>query len=622
MGTREYPFITLEQARDTIRENRKKTPNKENSYRIVLMPGNYFLKDSFTLTENDSGATNVPIIYEAEQKGSVILNGGIIIPIGNCKKLTRNIKGYTTISDEARNKVYYVELDKILPKKILRQDSIDMNGSNSSIAPVELCINGEIMTLARYPNTGFATTGISPDSLTIKFNNDRINNWGNEPNARILGYLKYGWSFSLNRISSINVNEKTITLLKSPVYGLGINRPFFMSNLLSELDTAKEYYIDYQSSILYFIPPTGIEMSKSIIELSNLGDNNKSMVEIDRASNITFRNITFTLSRYGAINIKYCKSITLSDLIIHNIGNFGVNATGIDNHFLNLELSDLGGIGFNIIGGDRRSLTSSHNLIENCQIRRISRIQRTYNPAISISGVGNVISNCQISDLPHIAILFQGNENRIDNNEIYDVCNETSDAGAIYTGRDWGSQGNVIQNNFIHDIITTNTLDGGKVHAIYLDDCASGITVKSNILRNIESIGVLIGGGRDNNVSGNIIVACGISAIHVDARGLKCINQKNNDSWNLKEKIETLNYKSDVWSKKYPKLASIFDNGDEESKLPYGTELKYNVLWNNKTSFYEGSPGTFKFISISNNGVLKLSPFSTDNVTSVASFLE
>jgi hypothetical protein len=612
-GTRDFPYSSLEQARDAIRESRKKATGKDNRYRVVLLAGNYQLKNSFTLTDKDNGTVNAPIIYEGEKNEKVTLNGGINIPIESCKKIIRNAKGYNSISPEIRDEVYCVDLKEILPKEIKQQDSTEMSGPNSYIAPIELCINGEMMTLARYPNARFAKTGLYVDSITFKFDDERISRWKNEPSPMVLGYLKYGWSFSSNRVSAINVNKKTITLQKKTAYGLGNNRPFYVSNLLSELDTPTEYYIDYKTSILYFMLPQGAELSKSTIELSNPGEGNKSIIEINKAFNITFRNLTFTLGRYGAINMNNSNGITLSDLVIHNMGNFAINATGVNNHFQNLHIMDIGGAGITLTGGDRQSLTSSNNLIENCKIERVGRIQRTYNPAISIAGVGNVIRNCQISDLPHIAILFSGNDNLIEKNEIFHVCYETCDAGAIYTGRDWGSRGNVIKNNYIHDINSTNTEAGG-VQAIYLDDCASGISVISNIFCNIDAIGIVIGGGRDNIVTGNIIVNCGLAAVQADRRDGGWINLKKDNNFNLKEKIEKLNYKSEIWSKKYPKLAAIFDNGYEDAKLPYGNEVNNNVFWNNKNNFNEARVGALKYFSISNNAELQKSPFLNNNV--------
>jgi len=613
LGTRDLPFNSLEQARNAIRASRKKSTDKDIRYRVVLLQGEYKIKNSFILADQDSGTVNTPIVYEGEKTGTVTLSGGMNIPPESCKKITRNIKGYTKISSEFRDQVYYVDLKGVFPKEINRQDSVDMTAPKSYLAPVELCINGKMMTLARYPNSGFAKTGINIDSTTFKFDDNRISRWKNEPSGMILGYLKFGWSFSFNRISSVNENEKTISLLKSPAYSIGKNRPVYLSNLLTELDVQGEYYIDYQSSILYFILPLGAEISKSAIELSILGEGTKSIIEMNKTSNITIRNLTITLGRYGAINMNNSNGITLSNLVIHNMGNFGIKATGVKNHFKNLHLLDLGGTGITLTGGDRINLVSSNNIIENCEIGGAGRIQRTFAPGISIGGVGNIIRNCRISNLPNTAIWFSGNENIIEKNEIFHVCYETCDAGAIYSGRDWGSRGNVIISNYIHDINSINKDEGG-VHGIYLDDCASGISIKSNIISNIDADGVVIGGGHDNIITENIFKNCGLTAILADKRDVGWINLKKGDSFNLKEKVEKLNYKSEIWSKKYPKLAAIFDNGYELATLPSGNVVNNNVFWNNKTNFKEARTGALKGVNILNNAELKQSPFITDTV--------
>jgi molybdopterin-containing oxidoreductase family membrane subunit len=55
-------------------------------------------------------------------------------------------------------------------------------------------------------------------------------------------------------------------------------------------------------------------------------------------------------------------------------------------------------------------------------------------PAVILSGVGHRVSHNVIQDHPHCAILFSGNEHRIEYNEIHSVCYESNDAGAIYSG--------------------------------------------------------------------------------------------------------------------------------------------------------------------------------------------
>ena len=144
--------------------------------------------------------------------------------------------------------------------------------------------------------------------------------------------------------------------------------------------------------------------------------------------------------------------------------------------------------------------------------------------------------NNLLYDGPHSAILFGGNEHRIELNEIHDVCYEVDDAGSIYCGRDWGLHGNIIRHNFFHHI--KSSLPGSNgVHAVYLDDCASGITVFGNTFYEISGRAIMCGGGRDNTIENNVIAKCG-SAHFTDRRGKVWIDK--DESWKLLDKIKTV----------------------------------------------------------------------------------
>ena len=65
-----------------------------------------------------------------------------------------------------------------------------------------------------------------------------------------------------------------------------------------------------------------------------------------------------------------------------------------------------------------------------------------YTPAVSLDGSGQRASHNLIYASPHSGILYGGNEHLIEKNELHHVCQQTSDAGAIYAGRDWGARGN------------------------------------------------------------------------------------------------------------------------------------------------------------------------------------
>ena len=84
---------------------------------------------------------------------------------------------------------------------------------------------------------------------------------------------------------------------------------------------------------------------------------------------------------------------------------------------------------------------------------------KTYSPAISLSGVGNIAAHNEIHDGPHTALRFSGNDHIIEFNEFYNVMQESTDMGVIYAGRDHTYWGNKIRHNYFHDI-ETNLYDG------------------------------------------------------------------------------------------------------------------------------------------------------------------
>ena len=104
----------------------------------------------------------------------------------------------------------------------------------------------------------------------------------------------------------------------------------------------------------------------------------------------------------------------------------------------------------------------STNFATNNHIYDYSSWVRTGQYAINISGVGNYVAHNLIHDAPFEAIYLKGNEHILEYNEVYRVCQETGDAGALHTGRDWTWRGNIIRYNYWHD------LKGPGLHALDL----------------------------------------------------------------------------------------------------------------------------------------------------------
>ena len=121
---------------------------------------------------------------------------------------------------------------------------------------------------------------------------------------------------------------------------------------------------------------------------------------------------------------------------------------------------------------------------------------------------------------------------------------------------------------------------------IYLDDCNSGNIVHGNIIADLVGWGILIGGGRDNTVTNNIIVRCG-EAIAIDSRGLERITDAQNSHWNilLWMKHAGIHYKRPPWSTAYPRLAAIPNSFKDVCtgrwRYPEGNVISRNVGWRN-----------------------------------------
>jgi Right handed beta helix region len=226
---------------------------------------------------------------------------------------------------------------------------------------------------------------------------------------------------------------------------------------------------------------------------------------------------------------------------------------------------NIGSTAILISGGDRTTLTSSGNVIKNSEFAFDGRLFHSFNPPISIDGVGTVVSNCYFHDQAGQAILFQGNNHLIVNNHILNVCFGFSDVGAIGTGRDPSSTGTLITNNYFEDVSCAPAL---MVNAIYIDDGSGGIKVYSNLFRNCGTGGsaastygmgaIHINGGADNELLNNIFINCHM-AVSGNAWDAKTWSTYLADPYIQRVTLQTVNILSSVYQQQYPWLNDFFN---------------------------------------------------------------
>lgn len=558
--------VTLTQAfaliKDPALRDAKGTPKE--SITIRLGAGTYRLGETLNLDAASSGSAEHPVMIEGPKDASAIISGG------------RAVSGFTPVTDRAvLARLPEAAGSHVLQADLAKQGISDYGkqarhgyGAMNVPTGLEVSYRNQPMTLARWPNKGFARIVTTPDGekgFTLTVHGANLKAWKDEPNLLATGYWFQNWADATIPIKAMDLATQQITLTApAPPYGLKKGQPVFFQNALSELDQPGEWYLDKANGVLYFWSPQPLQDND--VEVSMLG----KLLVINSASHIRISGVTFASARGDAITIQGGHDVSIANSVIRNIGNRSAVISGQDNGLTDMLIENIGEGGVVLAGGDRQTLIPANLYVERSTIRRFARVSRTYQPAILMSGVGNRAVGNHISDAPHTAILFTGNDHLISRNEIFEVCKETGDAGVIYTGRDWTARGTVISDNHIHDIPPNVAL--GRTKSVYLDDQASGITVRGNLFERVDEA-VFIGGGRDNLVEDNKFIDVA-TAIHLDARGKK--SQKtttDNSNGTLLKRLTEVPYNQPLYKARYPHLASILE---EEPGSP-----KYNIARRN-----------------------------------------
>lgn len=564
------PFATLEGARDAIRALKRRGPLPRRTVTVQIEGGRYELAHPFTLTAEDTGTKETPIVYRARQGEEVRLIGG------------KALKGFTPVTDPA----ILARLDPAARSHVLQTDLraqgvTDLAGVNSggnwaeSQAGLELFFQDRPMTLARWPNQGFVkikeTLGLDPVDIRgtkgdkvgkFVYEGDRPKRWVGEKEIWLHGYWFWDWADQRQRVESLDTEQHTMTLAKPyHSYGYRQGQWYYAFNVLAELDQPGEWYLDRDTGILYFWPPEPITAGQAVVSVL------PSLVDFQDVSYVTLQGVTLEAARGTAITVTRGKETHIRGCVIRNVGSWAVRILGAtDSGVAGCDIYQVGEGGIQLEGGDRKTLAPANLYADNNHIHHYSRWNPVYKPAVMMNGVGNRVTHNRIHDAPHMAIGFSGNDHLIEFNEIDHVCYESNDAGAMYAGRNWTMRGTRIRYNYLHDI---SGFEGRGCVGVYLDDQYSGTEVYGNLFYKVTRA-AMIGGGRDCTLENNVFVDC-VPATHVDARGL---GWAADGVTGLKESLNAMPYQQPPWSEHYPALVNILQ---EDPMAPKGNRITHNI---------------------------------------------
>jgi hypothetical protein len=465
-------------------------------------------------------------------------------------------------------------------------------GLGGQTAALELFFQDERMTLARWPNGDWVRIADVPagsDSGRFSYNGDRPERWVHAKDVWLHGYWTWDWAESYERVESIRPDTKEIvTVAPHGVYGYKRGARYYALNLLEELDSPGEYFVDREAGMLYFWPPSPVDEAEAWVSVLE-----GPMISITKAAGVSFEGLSFECTRGPGIVVSDSEKVSIRDCTFANLGTFAVSISGGSQCAVrNCTAYHLGEGGISISGGDRMTLTAGGHTVEDNHIHHFSQTVRTYTPAISVGGVGNRVAHNLLHDSPHMAIGLSGNDHVIEFNDVHHVCMETHDAGPFYMGRDWTQRGTVIRYNFFHEV------GHGDVQAIYLDDWTSGITVYGNMVHGARR-GVLIGGGRDNVVENNIFVKCG-DAVHIDQRGIGWAKNYFDGTTNtLFERLEAVHGTQPPYTTRYPELATLLS---EDPALAKNNKVERNINFDGGwLSLHDGLREDTPYLTIRDN---------------------
>lgn len=579
-GTYDKPFHTLYRARQAVRWQKERGAAPSGGFNIVLKSGRYFLDSALYLDSKDSG------INFMGEDGAVI-TGALSFDKNKFQTLSEDDTNYSRIKSDLRDKIKWVSLESL--NRL--DEPNEVNDMHSEISDYIVSKDNIKLKSARYPNDTMLRvdnvykSGSQNDTeFIIGYTDENISSWLKPNEVYLEGFGDVLWKYQKIRIGSIDTANKKITSGGTKLYsGIQVDADIWFSNVLEELDSEDEQYIDRTQKRLYFY-------SDENTENISISVSKQPFLKIYNTKNITFSNIIFENTRSSAVIINGGSEISFDNCTFYNIGGTALNIRksykcGIKNS--NIASIGSGGIRFSDCG-KKYNLQKSYNFVTNNEICDFSWNIPTYSPAVWVDGIGDTISHNTIHESLHACIIFYGNDNEISYNEIYNVLTETEDAGAIYTYGDGSSRGNVIENNFIHH------LGNGKkgflntgLFGVYFDNFNGGQIVRNNVFYDMPCA-IHINSGGDNTIENNVF-----SEVDIPIFAHSYDSHPSTDMWNGYLKL----YKDEtVWLARYPELADIPDP-TEPIKTYRGNVIKNNIF------SLSGSIGT-DFIGLSGSTLI------------------
>lgn len=553
-GSQNAPLGSLEMARDLIRQYKQTNKYLNEPFIVWIDEGVYELTETFELSDLDSGTAECPIIWRAMPGKTVRISGGKQLPSLKFGEI-KDSRILHRLTKEAKKHVRQIDLLDFGIKNFGNETQYG-HALPVTQASLELIVNDSIMTLARYPNKGYIKIGEIVDKGSVprvgdysqrggvfKYVDERHERWIGQNDIWFQGTFNTGYADDNLHVDSIDKKQGIVKLSFPHMYGLGAGKEFqhyFVKNVLDELDSPGEYYVDKKEGILYFWNPYGWDTANKIT--ITLLEN--PIVTLKNVNNIILQDLIIESGRGIGIYMEQANNNKILGCIVRNVGTSGIfmglgakqtvpyithddyegvpvsgkigsvqahiykytswnRQAGAFNLIKSCDIYNTGTGGIYLSGGDKRSLVKGNNVIDNCKISNYNRRNKFCWAGINVDGCGNTIRHCEIFNSEWQGIYVRGNEHLFEYNEIHHVTLNSDDTSPWYIGRDPSDCGNVIRYNYFHHCGNKNRMNMG----IYCDDASTDVEVFGNVFYNMNTNhGIMFSNAGRNLVFKNNIV--------------------------------------------------------------------------------------------------------------------
>jgi hypothetical protein len=490
------PFLTLERARDAIRALQR--PLAPGGVTVYLRGGSHRRTATFSLNASDSGTEVAPIVYCAFPGETPMLTTSKPVTAAQCAPLA--LSEHFRVppgTDPAR--IWEVDVTgnpraNSFPNVFNEWWIFNALRSSQNGGLLEVFRNGERMRLSRYPNAELSDDRLTPnllmDGVATGVANDgsgHLNTSGNyttsngtvvpvsaafhfraeevERVARwqtaldrggvwLMGYWRVPWQLNAARVGVLDVGSKrTIGFQSGANISNGIGdkymrpvgsrkEPYWVINLLEELDQPGEWCMDFNRKRLYFLMDRDGAPADGEIEISDVGT---PLIQGNATSDVIFRGLG--LRRHLGIGIQILggNRVLVAGCTFEQVANMAVDINGGTTHgVVSSHFEKLASGGVMLRGGQTSpSVTPANHFAVNNSFQSFSEVVRVYQAAVDI-GYGGPMGNWglptvgmraahnRVRSSPHAAILWNGHNHIIEFNDISDFTRISNDLGAIY----------------------------------------------------------------------------------------------------------------------------------------------------------------------------------------------